>query len=168
LLNISKVRFFAYNYLKDHQAARCVAQDVFVTLWENREIIDFQKNVLGYIMVITKNKCLNILRHRKSEKNYNIYKRTEDLRDYVNIYTLNDKSATNLYSNEIDHIIKETLEKMPVNTKETFLLNRINKLKYNEIAERQGVSEKTVEYRIMSALKQLRRRLKDYLTIILF
>ena len=167
-MNISKVRFFAYNYLKDHQAARCVAQDVFVTLWENREIIDFQKNVLGYIMVITKNKCLNILRHRKSEKNYNIYKRTEDLRDYVNIYTLNDKSATNLYSNEIDHIIKETLEKMPVNTKETFLLNRINKLKYNEIAERQGVSEKTVEYRIMSALKQLRRRLKDYLTIILF
>ena len=168
LLNISKVRFFAYNYLKDHQAAKSVAQDVFVALWENREIIDFEKNVLGYILVITKNKCLNILRHRKTEKNYCINKRAEDLRDYVNIYTLNDKTSTNLYLNEIDQIIKETLDKMPVNTREAFLLNRINKLKYNEIAEKQGVSEKTVEYRIMSALKQLRRRLRDYLAIILF
>lgn len=168
LSNISKVRFFAYHYLKDHQEARCVAQDVFVTLWENREILDFEKNVTGYILVITKNKCLNILRHKKSERNFNNYKRTEELHDYVNIYTLSDKSSTNLYSGEIDHIIKETLEKMPANTREAFLLNRVNKLKYNEIAEKQGVSEKTVEYRIMSALKHLRRRLKDYLTIFLF
>ena len=47
--------------------------------------------------------------------------------------------------------------------KEAFILNRYHKMTYNEIAEKEGVSPKTIDYRIQQALKVLREKLKDYL-----
>ena len=53
------------------------------------------------------------------------------------------------------------------NVREAFELNRFQNLTYNEIAERLGVSPKTIDYRIQQALKQLRIDLKEYLPLLL-
>lgn len=46
-------------------------------------------------------------------------------------------------------------------------MNRFDNLTYNEIAERTGVSPKTVAYRISQALKILRVELKDYMPLLM-
>ncbi|MGL5919370.1 MAG: sigma factor-like helix-turn-helix DNA-binding protein, partial [Bacteroidales bacterium] len=51
---------------------------------------------------------------------------------------------------------------LPVEVRESFLLSREQGLKYQEIAERQNVSVKTIEKRISSALLILRRELREY------
>lgn len=54
------------------------------------------------------------------------------------------------------------MSEMAPKTKEFFQLSRYRCKKNDEIAGIMGVSVKTVEYRIMSALRILRKNLKDY------
>ena len=46
-------------------------------------------------------------------------------------------------------------------------MNRFGHLTYNEIAERTGVSPKTIAYRISQSLKILRTELKDYMPLLI-
>lgn len=47
-------------------------------------------------------------------------------------------------------------------------MNRFEEMTYNEIAERTGVSPKTIAYRISQALKILRTELKDYIPLLVW
>jgi RNA polymerase sigma-70 factor (ECF subfamily) len=58
--------------------------------------------------------------------------------------------------------IEESIESLPEKRKQIFKLSRDEGLKYKEIAERLGLSVKTVEAQMGLALKQLREKLKDY------
>ena len=49
-----------------------------------------------------------------------------------------------------------------------FEMNRFEEMTYNEIAERTGVSPKTIAYRISQALKILRTKLKDYIPLLVW
>jgi len=51
------------------------------------------------------------------------------------------------------------LNEMPEKSKEVFLLNRIEKLTYQEIAKRLDLSVKTIEKRMHQALVHIRKHL---------
>ncbi len=162
---LHKVQFFANSYLHDMEAAKCVTQEVFVYIWENRYIIDFERDPLPYILVLTRNRCLNILRRNKVERRFQEFSKSKD-KESLNYLTLLD-SSEKLYSRDVENILNEAMGKMPENVRKTFYLNRFENMKYKEIAEKQGISVKTVEFRIMSALKILRIKFKDYLKLLL-
>lgn len=52
---------------------------------------------------------------------------------------------------------------MPEKRREVFLASRFDGMKYTEIAEKMGLSQKTVEAHMSAAIKQLREGLKEYL-----
>ena len=52
--------------------------------------------------------------------------------------------------------------------RKAFEMNRFEEMTYNEIAERTGVSPKTIAYRISQALKILRTELKDYIPLLVW
>ena len=52
--------------------------------------------------------------------------------------------------------------------RKAFEMNRFEEMTYNEIAERTGVSPKTIAYRISQALKILRTKLKDYIPLLVW
>lgn len=160
--HLKKVEFYACNYLGDRTEARNVAHDVFMTLWENLERIDTQKDILPYLIVVAKFKCMNILRKRSYHKKYRDRKSEKYLRDMLAYEALNDYTSTQLYSSEIMELVAQSLEQMPEAVKSTYVLSRERNLKNHEIAELQLVSVKTVEYRINCALKILRKNLRDY------
>ena len=70
------------------------------------------------------------------------------------------------------HVIKfseidEAIESMPPERKKVFLLSRYEGLKYKEIAEKLGISIKTVEAQMGKALKFLREELKEFMVILI-
>ena len=65
-----KVRHVAFNFLKNHEQAEDVAQDVFVTLWKKRHELDFTKSVFPWLITITRNSCLNIVKSHKVQQKY--------------------------------------------------------------------------------------------------
>ncbi len=162
-LHLHKVQFFAYNFLHDYELAKSIAHDTFVSIWENWDSIDFERDPLPYILTLTKNKCLNILRKNKVEQKFQNFSKYAYDKESLNYLALKDSSATKLYSKEIESILSHSMSKMPEKIKQTFCMSRFDNMKYEEIANLLGISVKTVESRMMSALKILRVNFKDYL-----
>ena len=59
----------------------------------------------------------------------------------------------------------KALKQLPAEFRETYDMNRNQRLTHKEIAEKLNVSPQTVNYRIGQALKLLRIALKDYLPL---
>ena len=161
-LYFHKIRFIAEHYLKDHEFSENVAQDVFVTLWEKRHDIDFSRPIFPYLTVLTKNRCLNILKNQKIRQKFR--DRIHAGSTQLKMDLVNSSAEDLLFSKEIEKLMVDSMDKMSDDIREAFVLCRFENKKYEEVADIQKVSIKTIEYRIMSALKVLRRDLKDFLT----
>ena len=72
-----------------------------------------------------------------------------------------------LEAQEMEQKILEALGELPPKCREVFMLNRFEGLKYAEISERLEISIKTVEAQISKALRLLREKLIEYLTILI-
>jgi len=57
--------------------------------------------------------------------------------------------------------LQQTLAELPEGQREVFLLNRIDKKTYTQIAEMLDISVKAVEKRMHNALKHLRKLVKN-------
>ena len=67
---------------------------------------------------------------------------------------------------ELKDKIDLAIRNLPEHCRVVFEMSRIEDLKNREIAEKLGVTQKTVEAHLTKALKILRNELKDYLPII--
>ncbi len=160
-----KIRFIAYTFLKEMEDAENVAQDVFISLWEKRKRVDFEKGVYHWLVTITRNKCLNILKSNKVQQKY-LERNYNYAVDLMKDLTYSSTEFL-LLNNEADKLLASSLNKMSDSIRETFLLCRFNGKKYEEAAKIQNVSIKTIEYRIMVALRILRKELGEYLVFLL-
>jgi len=164
--HLHKIQFFAYNYLQDFDSAKSLAQEVFISIWENWDAIDFEREILPYLLTLTKNRCLNLLRKKKVSQKYEDFSKNQN-QESLNYLTLLDSSSTMLYSQEIEELLRKTMNTMTDKVRRTFILNRFQGLSYKDIAEIEDVTVKAIEVRIMSALKLLRVKFKDYLPLLL-
>lgn len=140
---------FAGSYLKDEERARDIAQETLLSLWENRRMLDPSKNIRSFVFTIARNKTLNELRRRKLFS-------PSGLEDHV-LELLEDHSVEEqIESLDLAALIEKVWNALPKDIGRTFSLSREEGLKNREIAIREGVSEKTVEYRIRVALHRFR------------
>lgn len=150
-------------YLHDEKVSEEIVQDTFLKLWEIRETINDQGNIRNFLYTITKNNCLNYLRNQKiSMKHLENMKYLEMQFNYEAL----EKLGNYLQFEELRNKIEEAISKLPAEVIETFKLSRFEDLTYREIADKQGISIKTVEARISKGLRILRVELKDYLPLI--
>lgn len=160
--------FFAKSYVHDDLAAEDIASESLIKLWEKlkTEKIDYIEPLL---LTILKNKALDYLKHEE-------VKRTafESMVDWhqqelsIRISTLESCDPNEIFSDEVESIIRETLKLLPEQTRRIFLLSRFENKSNKEVAEQMGISIKGVEYHISKALKALRITLKDYLPLFYF
>lgn len=159
--HFNAIRFYAEQYLYSKEEARDVAQDTFVSLWNHRKELDDSQSIKAYIFTVARNKCLNILRKRASEKDYGSSRRQQEAA--LNYWTLCDTSAEKIMYSEVEQLLNSALKELPEQHRNVFEMSRKKGMTYNEIAKVLGLSVKTVEYRMMHVLQVLRYRLKDYL-----
>lgn len=144
---------FSLGYLKSGVDAEDMTQEVFVQLWENRDKLDPQYSFNSYIFTITKNKILNVIRKRVYE---NKYLDTVSVKQILPDFTTDNQ----MDFKELLEISQEAIESLPPKRKQIFKMSRNEGLTYEEIAVQLGISKKTVENQMGTALKTLR----SYLT----
>ena len=148
---VSLVRY-AKSIIKDHDTAEEIVQDLFFRLWQNREKINIESSLNGYLFRAVHNKCLHYIDHLKIVGKYaqetaaGESARIDDPVDIIRYKELQEK-------------IKLILERLPGRCSLIFCLNRFEGLKYIEIAEKLSVSVKTVEANMGRALKEFRKAL---------
>jgi RNA polymerase sigma-70 factor (ECF subfamily) len=158
--------YLAISYVKVTEIAEDLVQDSFIQLWKNRENLEENTNTQNYLYTITKNNCLNHLKHLEVK---NRYIRNRSLAEVIflqqSINSLPD-SFTDLL--EIKQDLYDAIEKLPEDIREIFKLSRFSDMSYAKIAEKKSISVKTVEAKMSRAIKTLRHLLKEYYPLILF
>lgn len=141
---------FNYIYYKfgNEEKARDAVQEAFLKLWENCAKVTPEK-AKSYLYTVANNLSLNVIKAEKVRLKYadKSLKNTNETPEFV------------LEEKEFKVKLDNALNDLPENQRTTFLLNRIDKKKYKEIAEMEGVSVKAIEKRMHLALKTLRSKI---------
>ena len=145
---------FADSYLHDKERARDIAQETLLALWENRQRLQPERNIRSFVFTIARNKTLNELRHRKLLAPTGLEDEALDL--------LGDHSVEEqIDALDLTVLIRKVWEKLPKDIGRTFSMSREDGLRNREIAAREGLSEKAVEYRIRVALGRFRELFRN-------
>jgi RNA polymerase sigma-70 factor (ECF subfamily) len=150
---------YAYRILKSNTEAEDLVQDFFVRLLENRKNVRIESSIKSYFIRSIHNRCLDYIAHQKVVSIHESYR--------LRIMTEEDFQDYPLLDNELRQQIDRAISNLPDGIRETFILNRFEGLSYQEIANRENLSVKTIEYRISKALAQLRKDLGEYLPLLL-
>ena len=150
---------YAYTLLLDADESEEAVQQVFIRLWEKRDIMEINTSIQSYLYCAVRNTSLNKIKHNKVRKGY---------AEEVTAMAQQAEPATHItFQNELQGQIHSAIESLPVQCRLIFKLSRFEELKYSEIAEQLGISIKTVENQMGKALKIMRVKLIDYLAVIL-
>ncbi len=147
---------FAMGYLKDMDKAEDLVQDLFFRLWLDRDKVNVTTSVKAYLYASVRNRCLNAVKSGAKVLALN-----EDMDDRVQ----DEERSEDEHTERIARV-QAAIESLPEERRKVFKLSRYEGLKYHEIAERLGISVKTVENQMGSALETLRIELKDLMPLL--
>ena len=148
---------YAFKIVDDYQEAEDIVQDVFMSLWINKDFFDFDKSVKPYLFKAVYNRSINYL---KSKKPIIDITKSETDQLLSNEIIFSDQEES-LLLKETQEKIKEFVETLHPQCRKVFKLSRVSGLKNKSIADILNISEKTVESHISKALKGLRIYLKE-------
>ncbi len=146
---------FCVRFVGDSDQAAEIVQELFVKLWSSREKLTFNSSFESYMLRSVRNASITYINKERIHADVNERLYTDDS-------DANDPSET-LQSNNLEASYQKVLANMPEKRREVFLASRFDGLKYAEIADKFGLSQKTVEAHMSAAIKQLREGLKEYL-----
>jgi len=152
---------YANTYINDMMESEEMVQSTFLALWEKHEIIDIHTSLKSYLYRAVHNNCINHIKH--------LQVRREHSDEYLHYADIEYEQASNdLIGKELEKKINSTIESLPPQCQTAFKLSRFENLTYNEIAEKMGVSVKTIENHMIKALRTLRVELKEYLPLVIW
>jgi len=133
-----KIFRFSLSYLKNEEDAYDLVQDVFIKLWENRFSLKKDTNFDAFLFTIAKNSVISLFRKRITEQKY---------LDYLNVAATSNTQGTEEQTNYtfLKDRYDQLIDKLPPKRQAIFKLSREKGFSNKEIADIQGISEKTVE-----------------------
>lgn len=124
-----------------------LVQEAFSRLWKNcRSVV--VATAKGYVFKTANNLLLNEYEHQKVRLRFEQAPHRE--RDHEDpAYVLEEK--------ELREKLEQAIADLPEKQREVFLLSRIDKMTYQQIADSLGISRQAVEKRMYKALDKLRK-----------
>lgn len=150
--------YLAGKKLHDLTEAESVVQDVFLDLWERRKILSIEK-LENYLAVAVKYRVLNLLARREKERQIIDAQR-------VTASNIAPTPEEWLTAEEIQTWLHSLTQSLPEKCRIVYEL-RDEGLSQREIADRMGISVKTVQAHIGKAIRILRTGIGQLWTILL-
>ena len=141
------LRNFLYYKSGDYNLSEDLVQESFVKLWENCAKVGLLK-AKSFLFTVANNLFLNKVKHQKIVLEFES-RSTKEKEDYDPQYLLEEK--------EFRLRLEMAIQELPESQRVVFLMNRIDKKKYKEIASDLNISVKAVEKRMHKALQALRK-----------
>ncbi len=150
-----QLRNHLYYKCGDLSVAEDLAQESFIRLWNKCKEVVFE-TVTGFLYTIGNRLFLDKVRSKKVVLKFE--KEQVQQANHEDPYYI---FRTKEFREKIEGVISD----LPDGQREAFLLNRIDKLTYKEIAVRLEISETAVEKRITKALIKLKSKIEEFKNI---
>jgi RNA polymerase sigma-70 factor (ECF subfamily) len=151
---------YAFTIVKDDIIAEEMVQQVFYKIWERKAHLSIQTSLTAYLYRSVYHESLNHIKHQKVKTAYQSYATTR-------MNQQSDNAAKKVLLGELEGRLRQALQELPEQCRTIFQMSRFEELKYQEIADRLGLSIKTVENQMGKALKLMRLKLVDFLPFII-
>lgn len=145
----------ACQYLGDSGAAQEAVNDIFVRLWQDADKIAIQSSLRSYLYRSVVNRCLNELDKSKRDRR----QQQEAVRRMDTAVEWKE-----MEDNELKLRLFQAIDQLPEQCRKVFRMSRFEELKQQDIADRLGISIKTVKNHITHALQQLHKVLAEWNT----
>ena len=139
---------FCRRFLGSIDEAQDIFQETFIRFHQRAKELQELTNVQGFLYIIARNLCINYVRSNKYSVVYE---------DYMNV-----KFENRMESDEMLNLIKSSIELLPNELKEVFILREYNGLSYKDIADVTNCNTNTIRIRLFRAKKKLRSILAPY------
>lgn len=144
--NYARLYYYAFRFITDEEVCKDMVNDVFEKAWQNFESLR-PETAAAYLYAQTRNRCIDYWRHRQVEEQYS---------DFYRIVTEEDTDIAPDEMEERMQRIEAIIEQLTDPTKTILKECYFNNKKYQEVAEKFGISIHGVKKHIMKALRLLR------------
>jgi RNA polymerase sigma-70 factor (family 1) len=151
----------AYKQVRDEEIAQDITQEIFISVWENREHLNIEGSIAAYFKGAVKYKVINYFKSSMVRE-----KHKED----IALLTLDHTgtSAENLLMlKDLTKQFDEALTDLPEKMRVIISMSRKQEKSVQEISDELNLSAQTVKNQISSALKLIRKKLAYTLIIII-
>ncbi|MEN8248120.1 MAG: RNA polymerase sigma factor [Bacteroidota bacterium] len=143
-------KFLYYKYGPGNNPHDLV-QEAFIKLWDNCHKVPPEK-ARGFLFTVANNQTLSQIARDKTALKYAEAKP----KDYSS-----ESPEFKLLEKEYKERLETALNELSEEQRVTFMLNRVEGKKHQEIANMLGISRKAVEKRIYTALNKLRSKIEN-------
>ena len=146
---------FINTYIHNPSVAEEIVQDIFIYFWENKGVLNISYSVKSYLYQSTKNRSLNFIRDEK---------RRSKIHDKILSDSTFDNTPNDSYldTEQLKQIITSSIQSLPPRCREIYSLCKEDHFTYKEVAEKMGISQKTVENQMGISLQKLKASLLPY------
>jgi len=141
---------FAIRYLNNRALGRDVTQDVFLSLWAERDRYQPRGRFRSYLISVALHRCQYVARQHASDQT----KALEAARTSISGEAA-DGSLEKLLEKERNYTVREKLTDLPPTLREVMILRFVNGLSLQEIAEVTEIPLGTIKVRVFRGLKRL-------------
>ena len=150
-----KVNAYCMSILNNKEQAEDVFQETFLKFYQNAQPERIQKSVIGYLITIARNLCINANRDKKN---------TIPIEEFH----FPVKIANEYEDKELSELISIALDLLSDNYKEVIVLKYFDGLKYDDIGDILGITASRARYLVFIGKQKLKKILAPYFKGIYF
>ncbi len=155
-----KLLYFAAQRTEDFAEAENIVQDIFISLWEKRAVLQVSSTVDNYLYASVKYRIIKLLDRKRTQRLYQ-----ETRARYAD--TLDDSMQQYLDFEELQLRLEEIIGSLPEQSRLIYRMSKEEGRSHKYIAGELGLSEKAVNARLVRIKRQLRTGLDAFLTVFL-
>jgi RNA polymerase sigma-70 factor (family 1) len=149
----------ANSRIKSREEAEEIVQDIFASLWKNRNT-SVISNLSSYLFSSVRKGVISKIRSKLVHEKY----RNHYLKSFPGYSMITDESVE---FEELSSAIENALLQLPEKSQQVFRLNRLQGLSIPEISETLKMPRRTIEHHLTKSIRELRLHLKDYIPFLI-
>jgi len=152
----------AYKRVRDEEIAQDITQEIFISVWENREQLHINSSFEAWLKGAVKYKVINYFKSSIVKEKYQ-----EDLVQLMGNQAESSSAESMIMLKELNRQLDHAMLELPEKMRVIFAMSRRQQKSAKEISDELNLSVQTVKNQLSAALKLIRKKLSYTLILVI-